>query len=95
MSNHTPQPWILDGVEIRSTACNEQESICVMSPGFTYQDAAVIFCAPSLLSALEQVTDCLTKCLTGGEVSAKLAGKALERASKIIALAKCEREPDL
>lgn len=38
-----------------------------------------------LVSALDLVTDCLSKALTGGEVSAKHAGAALITASELIA----------
>ena len=38
-----------------------------------------------LVSALELVTDCLTKALTGGEVSAKRAGSALVIAAELLA----------
>lgn len=41
-----------------------------------------------MLDALVLVQDCLVKCLTGGEVSAKLAGKAVEQAAEAIAKAK-------
>lgn len=95
MNKHTPMPWISDGIEIRSTARHESECICVMSPGFTEEDAAVITQAPRLLAALEAVNDCLAKCLTGGEVSAMRAGKALEEAANVIALAKGLPEPEL
>lgn len=37
-----------------------------------------------LLAALAKVTDCLAKALTGGEVSAKHAGKALAEAGELI-----------
>lgn len=40
-----------------------------------------------LLDALKLVQDCLVKCLTGGEVSAKLAGKAIEQATEAITAA--------
>lgn len=46
--------------------------------------------AVELLEALELVTDCLQKCLTGGEVSAILAGSALVKSAEIIAKAKGE-----
>lgn len=38
-----------------------------------------------LISALELVTDCLSKALTGGEVSAKKAGSALVTAAELLA----------
>ena len=38
-----------------------------------------------LVSALELVTDCLSKALTGGEVSAKRAGSALVTATELLA----------
>lgn len=38
-----------------------------------------------LVSALELVTDCLSKALTGGEVSAKRAGSALVSATELLA----------
>ena len=38
-----------------------------------------------LISALELTTDCLSKALTGGEVSAKRAGKALVTAAELLA----------
>lgn len=38
-----------------------------------------------LISALELVTDCLSKALTGGEVSAKRAGSALVSATELLA----------
>ena len=38
-----------------------------------------------LRSALERVTDCLSKALTGGEVSAKRAGNALVTAAELLA----------
>lgn len=38
-----------------------------------------------LVTTLELVTDCLSKALTGGEVSAKLARRALVTASELIA----------
>ena len=38
-----------------------------------------------LISALELVTDCLNKALTGGEVSAKRAGNALVTAAELLA----------
>jgi hypothetical protein len=38
-----------------------------------------------LVSALELVTDCLSKALTGGEVSAKKAGSALVSATELLA----------
>ena len=38
-----------------------------------------------LVSALELVTDCLSKALTGGEVSAKRAGSALVTAAELLA----------
>lgn len=44
-----------------------------------------------LLKALELVNDCLVKCLTGGEVSAKLAGKAIEQAATLIEQAKAAK----
>ena len=53
--------------------------------------AHLLVTAPKLLAALEQVNDCLVKCLTGGEVSAKLAGKAIENAAIVIAQAKGEQ----
>ena len=37
-----------------------------------------------LVSALELVTDCLSKALTGGEVSAAKAGSALVTAAELI-----------
>lgn len=40
-----------------------------------------------LISALEQVTDCLSKALTGGEVSAARAGAALTVAGDLLAKA--------
>lgn len=53
MSNHTPGPWIIDGVEIRAVSSHESESICVMSPCFTDADASLIAAAPDLLEALK------------------------------------------
>lgn len=53
--------------------------------------AQLLVTAPKLLAALEQVNDCLVKCLTGGEVSAKLAGRAIENAAIMIAEAKGEQ----
>lgn len=47
-------------------------------------DARLMAASPELLAALKQVNDCLVKCLTGGEVSAKLAGKAIETAALLI-----------
>ena len=38
-----------------------------------------------LISTLELVTECLSKALTGGEVSAKKAGKALVSAAELLA----------
>jgi hypothetical protein len=38
-----------------------------------------------LISALELVTDCLSKALTGGEVSAARAGSALTTAAELLA----------
>lgn len=53
-------------------------------------NASLIAAAPDLLEALELVQDCLMKCLTGGEVSAFAAGKALEQSALIIAKARGE-----
>ncbi|QBR32863.1 MULTISPECIES: hypothetical protein [Pseudomonas] len=39
----------------------------------------------ALISALELVTDCLSKALTGGEVSAARAGNALKTAAELLA----------
>lgn len=54
-------------------------------------NARLIAAAPELLSALQLVQDCLVKCLTGGEVSAKLAGKAIEQAELVMAKALGEK----
>lgn len=54
----TPGPWVLDGVEIRSAADHPADSpICVMAPGFSRDDAALIAAAPELLAALEALLD--------------------------------------
>lgn len=39
---------------------------------------------PELLEALKLTSDCLSKCLTGGEVSAAMAGRALQVAGELI-----------
>jgi len=49
-----------------------------------FANAGLIAASPELLAALKQVNDCLVKCLTGGEVSAKFAGKAIEAAALLI-----------
>lgn len=104
MSNvkHTPGPWLLvpisgvtqgfyigtdlerDGMnviaEIKKTKWTRDEQA----------NASLIVRAPELLEALEQVQDCLIKVLTGGEVSAKLAGIAIANAALVIERAKGE-----
>ncbi|WP_236175946.1 hypothetical protein [Pseudomonas pseudonitroreducens] len=47
-------------------------------------NARLIAAAPELLAALKLTSDCLAKCLTGGEVSAALAGRALTEASEAV-----------
>ena len=55
MSEHTPGPWEIDGVEIRATASHPSESICVMTPGFEDADAQLLAAAPTLRDHLEAV----------------------------------------
>ena len=96
MSKHTPGPWFVTGnmtryVEARIGGGLIQE-IAAVGPtsaddGYGQQqiaNARLIAAAPDLLEALELVQDCLVKCLTGGEVSAKLAGKAIAQAAEVI-----------
>ena len=47
-------------------------------------NARLIAAAPELLDALKLTSDCLSKCLTGGEVSAALAGRALVQAGEAV-----------
>lgn len=93
MSKHTPGPWWFAGMEI-GTVPNMDIKVARVS-GANLEEAKangrLMSKAPELLSALEQVNDCLVKCLTGGEVSAKLAGKAIENAALVMAEAKGEQ----
>lgn len=93
MSKHTPGPWWFAGMEI-GTVPNMDIKVARVS-GANLEEAKangrLMSKAPELLSALEQVNDCLVKCLTGGEVSAKLAGKAIENAALVMAQAKGEQ----
>lgn len=49
------------------------------------QNAELLASAPELFACVEQLQDCLVKCLTGGEVSAKYAGKTIENAATLLA----------
>jgi hypothetical protein len=97
MSKHTPGPWLgrskSDSVHRPCDTHPYGDQIFAFHPDYAPNDAdhALILAAPELLAALEQVNDCLVKCLTGGEVSAKLAGKAIENAAIVIAQAKGEQ----
>lgn len=98
MSKHAQREWEINDLEDGSAeiviwdydANGEIDGSTVIVPSLWYDDeeakkrAALIVAAPDLLAALKQVNDCLVKCLTGGEVSAKLAGKAIENAALLI-----------
>jgi len=103
MSNHTPGPWVTDNSVLRGSVNRLEEPrrhIALVSDWEKVSgdrleneaNARLIAAAPDLLEALQRVTDCLSKCLTGGEVSAKLAGKSLVQAAE--AIAKATRSTD-
>lgn len=93
---HTPGPWNnYQGDDIYCVYAESGKKICSIEPvdivGWNAvhreeadANEALIAAAPELLEALELVNDCLVKCLTGGEVSAKLAGKAIQQAALVI-----------
>ena len=90
---HTPGPWdfwsgynAVDKMEAEITADDGDIVIARYNHliGEGEANAQLIAAAPDLLEALELVNDCLVKCLTGGEVSAKLAGKAIQQAALVI-----------
>ncbi len=85
MSNHTPGPWIIDGVEIRAAASHESESICEMSPCFSHADANLIAAAPELLEALEYALSMWGDYLPPGNSNAM---KAIKQSRAAIANAK-------
>lgn len=97
MSKHTPGPWdVVDtpfGLSIEADYPGQPGCRVHIgtADGRNRGNAELLAAAPKLLAALEQVNDCLVKCLTGGEVSAKLAGKAIENAAIVIAEAKGEQ----
>lgn len=99
MSAHTPGPWsywsgynAYDKIEAQVTA--EGGDIVIASYNHLIPEgeanARLIAAAPDLLEVLDLVQDCLMKCLTGGEVSALAAGKALAQSALIIAKARGE-----
>lgn len=88
MSKHTPGPWASDPDALFKIRAPELDmAITYLAPENTEPNAQLIAEAPAMLEALQLVTDCLSKCLTGGEVSAALAGRAMVRAGETIARA--------
>ena len=93
MSKHTPGRWYWDfdrdgNWSLRSDSADAgimDQRNCPL-----IEDRILIESAPDILEALEFVQGCLVKCLTGGEVKAKVAGKAIEQAALAIARAKGE-----
>jgi len=87
MSAHTPGPWVRLGGVIRPMSGNKIADVKVVSDEGV-ANARLISASPELLSALEFTQDCLIKCLTGGEIRAKVAGKAIEQGAQAIAKAR-------
>jgi len=81
MSKHTAGPWVAVGSTVYFS---NKGGISLERAPDPEANARLIAAAPDLLIALKQVNDCLVKCLTGGEVSAKLAGKSIEAAALLI-----------
>lgn len=57
---------------------------CGVNCGCPYWAAKVQGKAPELLESVRELNACLVLCLTGGEVSANRAGKAIEMAATLI-----------
>ncbi|HID7917392.1 TPA: hypothetical protein ACXIEW_002570 [Pseudomonas aeruginosa] len=87
MSNHTPGPWRLRGCDGGWAIDFNDDQEQVVDYVYEEADARLIAAAPELLAALQMTRDCLAKCLTGGEVSAALAGRALTMASEAVSKA--------